>query len=373
LRQAAAAHHLDATHVEIAGRRYVQFCGNDYLGLSFHPQIIAAMGEVHQAGATASALITGLSPELVAAQSAVAQWKSTASALLLPSGYQANHAAVQTLTVLAKQSAGGGRFLIDKLSHASLLDAIGATALPLRVFPHNGIAKLKRLLDDAPADQLQIVITESIFSMDGDAADLPAIAELKRTHDFVLLLDEAHASGVYGPSGAGYAAELGLSAAVDVSVVTLSKALGCMGGAVCGSDDFCQAVANFGRAYIYSTGVAPAIASAVTAALNVLKCEPHRQQRVRALAKQVRQSLRAAGCDLPAGDSPIIPIILGSEDAALNAAAQLREAGILVAAVRPPTVPRGSSRLRITLCSEHTDEQIALLCRHIAPGMTGVI
>lgn len=366
LRRPVLAHHLDATLVEIDDRLYVQFCGNDYLGLSFHPQIIAAMASVHQAGATASALITGLSPEVVAAQNAIAKWKSAESACLLPSGYQANHAAVQTLAAVAKQSLGGGRFLIDKLIHASLLDAIGGSGLPFRVFQHNGMAKLKRLLSESPADQLQIVITESIFSMDGDAADLPAMVALKESHDFVLLLDEAHGSGVYGPNGAGYAAELGLTAAVDVSVVTLSKALGCMGGAVCSNADFCQAVANFGRAYVYSTGVAPSIAASVTAALDVLQHEPHRRQRVRTLAKHVRQSLRLAGCNLPPGDSPIIPIILGSEDVALTAAAQLREAGILVAAVRPPTVPRGSSRLRVTLCSEHTDEQIGLLCNQMA-------
>ena len=214
------------------------------------------------------------------------------------------------------------------------------------------------MLVEADAAELQVVVTESIFSMDGDSADLAMLAELKRQFGFLLVLDEAHAAGVYGPAGAGWAAELDLSSAVDLTVVTLSKAVGVIGGAVCGSADWIAAVVNFGRPYVYSTSPPPGIAAAITAALDVMVDEPDRQARVRRLAREVRARLVAAGLTLPPGDSPILPIVLGGEAEAVAAADHLAAAGLYVAAIRPPTVPRGTSRLRVTLSSAHTDEQI---------------
>ena len=196
-----------------------------------------------------------------AGSQAIAAWKGTEAAILLPSGYQANLAAIQTLAAIGKLT-GGARFLVDKLTHASLIDAIRGSGEPFRIFPHNHMAKLKRLLQESDKAALQVVVTESIFSMDGDAADLRAIAELKLEHEFFLLLDEAHATGVYGPAGAGLAAEYGLRQIVDVSILTLSKALGGIGGAVCGSAVFCEALVNYGRAYLFSTGVPAAVAAA---------------------------------------------------------------------------------------------------------------
>src|SRR5439155_926091 len=193
------------------------------------------------------------------------------------------------------------RFLLDKLVHASLLDAVRASGAVMRVFPHNHLGKLRRLLEDAEPSQMQVVVTESIFSMDGDAADLRGFAAIKKQLPFVLLLDEAHGSGVYGPNGAGYAAECGLSEIVDVSIVTLSKALGCIGGAVCGSHAFCDALLNLGRAYIYSTSIPPMVAAAAQAAVEVCRDEPQRQARLRELARFVRSEISQA-----AGDSPII-------------------------------------------------------------------
>ncbi len=250
------------------------------------------------------------------------------------------------------------RFLVDKLAHASLLDAIRATDAPWRIFPHNGMGKLQRFLDEADPKQLQIVVTESIFSMDGDAADLKLLAEMKHARPFVLLLDEAHASGVYGPNGSGLAAEYGLTDAVDIFVVTFSKAAGCVGGAICASKDFCQTAVNLGRAYIFSTNIPPAIAAGIEAAISVMRDEPERQQRVRLLARKLREQLREKGKVLPEGDSPIVPIIVGEESAALDLAKKLLKNNLLVGAVRPPTVPRGTSRLRLTLSCEHTEEEI---------------
>ena len=237
------------------------------------------------------------------------------------------------------------RFLVDKLVHASLIDAVRSTGAEMRVFPHNHLNKLRRLLQDAPRNQLQVVLTESIFSMDGDAADLAGIADLKTEFPFVFLLDEAHGSGVYGEHGTGYAAERRLREIVDVSIVTLSKALGCAGGAVCASQRFCDALLNVGRAYLYSTSVPPMIAAAAQVAIEICRDEPDRQRRVRDLARHVRAALRSMGMSIPEGDSPIIPVILGEDRCTLAAVDSLREKGLLVVAVRPPTVPRGTSRL----------------------------
>jgi 8-amino-7-oxononanoate synthase len=367
---------LDATHIEVDGRRYVNFASNNYLGLTHHPRVIEAASHSASAlgaGSGAAPLITGYGPAHESAERRIATWKGTQAAVLLPSGYQANVAAVQALAAIAEhrgiQSEGGGdgvRFLLDKLVHASLVDAVRSTGSPYRIFPHNHLSKLQRLLAEADPGQLQVVVTESIFSMDGDAADLAGLADLKARRPFVLLLDEAHASGVYGEGGAGLAAERGLRDVADVTVVTLSKALGSAGGAVCASTAVCDAVINYGRAYIYSTHLPPAAAAAAEAAIDVIADEPHRQRRVRALAIRVRSELRAAGLTLPPGDSPIIPITLGTERAALEAARAMQDQGLWVLAIRPPTVPRGTSRLRVTLCSEHHDDEIAQLVAALA-------
>ncbi len=368
LRERHPVHVIDATHVEIGGKRFINFSSNDYLGYTHHPQIIRATIEAaqsHGVGSGAAGLITGFTDQHARCEAAIARWKGTESAVLLPSGYQANLAAVQTAAALGGEGNSGVRFLIDKLAHASLIDAARATEMPIRIFPHNNLTKLARLLKDADPNQLQVVLTESIFSMDGDAADLASIAELKKSYRFMLILDEAHGSGVYGSSGAGYAAEVGLQNIVDVSIVTLSKAIGCIGGAACSSAPFRDALLNFGRAYIYSTSVPPFVAASVAAAIQAMLSEPQRQQRVRELARHVRQSLTRVGIKIPPGDSPIIPILFDSEQAALNAANQLRSQGLLVVAVRPPTVPAGTSRLRVTLSCMHSDEEIARLLQAV--------
>ena len=347
----------------------VNFAGNDYLGLSQHPAVVAAAIAALRGsgvGSGGSALITGYRAEHAALEAAIRRWKHTPAAVLVASGYQANHAAVQTLAALGER-AGGVRFLMDRLCHASLIDAVRASGQKFRVFPHNHLPKLRRLLEQTEAGAVQVVITESIFSMDGDAADLAGLAKLKREKGFLLLLDEAHGSGVYGPRGAGYAAEIGLGDLADVCVVTLSKALGCIGGVVCGSAAICRAVVQYGRGFIYSTSMPPAMAAAATAAIGVLAREPERQERVRDLARRLRQILDDLEVRIPPGDSPIVPIILGTASAALEAAAVLRQRGIFVPAIRPPTVGPGSSRLRITLCCEHTDAELHGLIEALIP------
>jgi 8-amino-7-oxononanoate synthase len=345
-----------AVTVERDGRAFVNFASNNYLGFTHHPRLLTAMRSAVNVGSGAAGLISGHSSAHALAEQTIANWKGAEAAILLPSGYQTNLAVIQTLGAIADahKTRSGVRFLIDKLAHASLIDAVRLGGHEFRVFPHNGLAKLERLLADAPDDQMQVVLTESIFSMDGDAADLAGFADLKRRHPFVLVVDEAHGTGVYGRQGAGLIEEMNQRAAVDISVVTLSKALGLAGGAACGSAAFIQAVENFGRAYIYSTAVPPLTAMLATEAVAICRDEPHYRNRVRELARQVRSALNGKfGCDV--NDSPIIPLQVGDPHRALAAAEQLQEQGLLVVAVRPPTVPPGTSRLRVTVSAAHTD------------------
>lgn len=355
-RSRSSVEHVDAVHLrDASGRTLVNFSSNNYLGLTHHSRMIAALADLSQSGAGAAGLISGHTTAHAAAEHAIAQWKQAEAALLMPSGYQANVAVVQAIAATASAAGRSVRFLVDKLAHASLIDAVRQHEIAYRVFPHNGLEKLARLLADAPADELQVVLTESIFSMDGDAADLAGLAALKQKHDFLLVVDEAHGSGVYGSHGAGLVNELGLRGAVDISVVTLSKALGVSGGAICASAKFINAVENFGRAFIYSTAVSPIIARLAQEAIVICFDEPQLQKRVRSHARRVRKALKI---ESPIPDSPIIPIVLGEAQRALDAAASLREQGLLIVAVRPPTVPVGTSRLRVTVSAAHADSEI---------------
>ncbi|HSZ59461.1 MAG TPA: 8-amino-7-oxononanoate synthase [Tepidisphaeraceae bacterium] len=352
---------LDSTHVQWRDRRFVNFASNDYLGLTHHPRVIEAAqraAAAYGAGSGASPLICGYTSAHASAENRISRWKGTEASVLLPSGYQANHAAVQTLATVAHRADHSMRFLLDKLCHASLIDAVRASGEEMRVFPHGNLDKLNRLLAGAAAGQVQVVATETIFSMDGDTADLAAIVELKKEFGFVLLVDEAHSSGAYGPGGSGLAAELGLSREIDISIATLSKAVGCAGGAVCGSRLYCDAMVNFARAYIYSTSLPASMAASAEAAIDVMEMEPRRQQRLRHIARRIRSALAERRLVVPRGDSPIIPVILGSESSALRAADFLAARGMLVPAIRPPTVARDSSRLRVTLSSEHSDDEV---------------
>ena len=327
-------------------------------------------------GSGAAGLITGYTPDHARAEADLAAWKQTEAAVILPSGYQANLAAVQTLHEIADASGKRIRFIVDRLAHASLIDAIrqieGVVGKPvMRVFPHNDVAKVERLLSDASADEMQVVVTESIFSMDGDAADLSSLAALKSRYDFALLVDEAHAAGVYGPDGSGLVAHLGLRDKVDITIATLSKALGVSGGAVCSSRAFADAVLNFGRAYIYSTSVSPIIARCTSRAIEICRREPERRTRVMQLASRVRSQLRDANVTLFEGDSPIIPILLNDESSAIDASKRLEAQGLLVLPVRPPTVPRGTSRLRVTVSCEHSDDEVLQLAGAITRIVSG--
>lgn len=346
--------------LRIAGRAYVQFCTNNYLGLASDPEVIAAAQEAtgnYGTGSGASRLVAGSMELHQQLEAALAAWKKTEAALVLPTGFMAN------LAVLTTLCGPDDRIVSDKLNHASLLDAATFSGAEHRVFAHRDAARcadlLAKPLRAGGAASREFVVSDTVFSMDGDVADLPALCRVAREGGALVFLDEAHASGVLGPTGAGLAEEQGVAGEIAVSVGTLSKALGSVGGFVAGAAAVIETLINEARPFIYTTALPPAASAAALAALGIVQREPQRRQRVLALAAHVKRELTAAG--FACGDSctPIIPVLMGTPERALEAAAHLREQGIWVPAIRPPTVKE--SRLRISLMATHSDAQIEQL------------
>lgn len=355
--------------IEIGGRRFINFSSNDYLGLANDPMLrqagSAAIREFG-VGAGASRLISGTQSPHVRLERALAKWKGTEAALCFSSGYAA---ALGTIPALVGKD---DVIVLDKLCHASLIDGAKLSDAILRVFPHNHLAKLESHLGWARReypDKRVIVVTESVFSMDGDRARLRELVELKKRFNALLMLDEAHAVGVIGPNGRGLAAEENLSDDVDVQMGTLSKALGASGGYICGSRDLIDWLINRARAFIYSTAPAPAVAAAASAAIDFLS-SPEGEERRLLLWKKInlmQELLPRSGLNKKAGvaSSAVFPWIVGDEQAALNLAAALQSESFLVPAIRYPTVAKGSARLRITVAALHKEDQIRSLCQAI--------
>ena len=370
--------------VKIGGRRFINFSSNDYLGLANDPRLreaaTAAIDEFG-VGAGASRLISGTQSPHVSLERALAQWKETEAALCFSSGYAA---ALGTIPALVTKN---DVVLLDKLCHASLIDAAKLSGSILRVFPHNHVGKLESHLEWARrehAGKRVLIVTESVFSMDGDRAPLRDIIELKKRFAALLMLDEAHAVGVVGPNGRGLAAAENLTDDVDVQMGTLSKALGASGGYICGSRDLIEWLINRARSFIYSTAPPPAIAAAALAAVDFLSSSQGEERRL-SLWKRIRlmrellPRLEVGRSALSAGllnntnqcstlndiGSAIFPLIVGNEKAALDLAAGLQSEGFLVPAIRYPTVAKGAARLRITVTAAHEGSQIQTLCETI--------
>lgn len=359
----------DGILVELDGRRLVNFSSNDYLGLA-HRQRLAEKKN-HPAGAGSSRLVCGTSPAHVDLEQALAAFKQTEAALTFSSGYAS---AVGSLQALLRK---GDVVILDKLSHASLIDGAKLSGATIRVFPHNDLDKLDRHLTWARKkidddDGRILVVTESVFSMDGDRAPLREIVELKEKHGALLLLDEAHAFGILGRGGRGLAAELGLAERVDLHLGTLSKAAGLSGGFLAGPRDFIDLCIQRARSFIYSTAPPPQLAAAATSSLALIAGEHGDRLRERLWKNLQQLSIELA---LPTGDSPppsaIVPILLGSSERALAAAAQLLDAGFLIPAIRYPTVPREQARLRLTVSAAHSKEQISAVARALKNLATG--
>jgi 8-amino-7-oxononanoate synthase len=337
------------------GRCLHNFASNDYLGLSIHPALTEAFIEGikrYGAGAASARLVCGSLPPHQSLEAAVAEAKGTEASLVFSSGFTT---AVGCLPAIV---GSGDTVVLDKLAHASLIDGARLSGATLRVFPHNDIEKLDRLLTalrSKDRDGRILVVTESVFSMDGDLCPLEAMVRVTESHDALLWLDEAHAFGVLGPRGMGLAAELGLQDRIAFQMGTFSKAAGLSGGYVAASADWIQLLINRARAFIYSTAPPPALAHACLTSLELIRSEEGN-----VLRKKLRDQLILAG-ESDALPTPIVPMILGENDSALAVAHRLEELGFLVPAIRFPTVPRGTARLRISHSAAHDQETVLLL------------
>ncbi len=346
--------------IHVDGRELVNFSSNDYLGLADSTELRAAMTEGVErfgAGAGASRLVCGTLRPHRDLEDALADFKGTEAALTFSSGYAA---ALGTIPAFAGT---GDTIILDKLCHASLVDAARLSGATIRVFPHNHLGRLEKLLQSVQGRAL--VVTESVFSMDGDRCPLAEIVELKDRHGAWLMLDEAHAVGVLGPEGRGLAAGLGLEGRVELQMGTLSKALGLSGGYLAASRQVIGWLINRARSLVYSTAVPPAIAHAGLAALTLVSGQPgeERRQRLWTRLAQLRPD------ETPA--SAIVPWIIGDEQMAMKISASLLADGFLIPAIRYPTVARGTARLRVTLSARHTEEQVCGLLA--ALGRAGLL
>ena len=360
----------DGPGVVVDGRRLVNFCGNDYLGLKSHPALSDALtrcAAVAGTGSGASHLVTGHGLEHERLEADLAQFTGRARALLFSTGYMANLAAVTCL------AARDSRIVMDRLCHASLIDAARLSGARLKRFAHaDAGAAAAALQRDAPSDA-DLLVTDGVFSMDGDLAPLPQLAQAAGAAAACLIVDDAHGLGVMGATGRGSLEHFNLdSVAVPILVGTLGKAFGCFGAFVAADADCIEWLLQTARSYIYTTALPPAVAAAARAALAVSMAEHWRRERVLQLAARLRRGAAQSGVRLLPSLSPIQPVVLGDAARALAVSEQLFAAGFWVAAIRPPTVPKGSARLRITLSAAHTEQQVDALLDALAKALREV-
>ena len=343
----------------VGGRTLIDFSSNDYLGLAHHPALAAAMSECASrtgAGSGASHLVTGHGIEHERLEAELAAFTGRERALLFSTGYMAN------VGVIAALADRGELVLLDRLSHASIIDGTVLSGARFKRYTHADADAACRILSDNP-DESVLVATDGVFSMDGDIAPLSRLAKAARTHNAWLVVDDAHGIGVLGKKGRGATEELS-SEDVPVLIGTLGKAFGSFGAFVAGSRDLIDFLIQRARSYIYTTALPQPVAAATRKALEMSQRESWRRERVLALTARFREGAREIGLPLMDSNTPIQPLLLGSSAAALQAQAELLEAGFRVAAIRAPTVAKGSERLRITLSAAHTEEQVdALIAR----------
>jgi len=354
----------DTRRLRVAGGpELTDFSSNDYLGLARHPALSAAMSECAArcgAGSGASHLVSGHGREHALLEEELAAFTGRERALLFSSGYMANLA---VMTVLAGR---GERVLLDRLCHASLIDGARLSGAVFKRYAHADARAAADLAADDPGHTV-LIATDGVFSMDGDVAPLPQLALTARARGLWLIVDDAHGLGVLGSTGRGALEALGLSPEdVPVLIGTLGKAFGSLGAFVAGSEALIELLIQKARTYIYTTALPQPVAAATRAALRVAQSEGWRRERVAALTARFRRAAAAAGVPLTASSTPIQPIVLADAGAALEAQRCLARAGFWVVAIRPPTVPQGAARLRVTLSAAHTENEVDELVSHLA-------
>jgi 8-amino-7-oxononanoate synthase len=368
-RQLRAVSMRDGVHCRVDGRDLLNFCSNDYLGLSQHPRMIAALRDAASegAGSTASHLVCGHGAQHAALEAELADWLQAPRALLFGSGYMANLAVVQALL-------GDGDLCVqDRLNHASLIDAARLAGCTLKRYPHVDAEGAARQLA-SHQDGAALLASDGVFSMDGDIAPLRALAQVAREQQATLYIDDAHGIGVLGEAGRGSVRAAGLASnEVPLRLVTFGKALGSVGAAVVGDADLIAHLAEAARPYIYTTALPPAQVAATREAVRLAQAGDDLRERLHANIERLKGGARSHGLALLESDTPIQPLVVGSDTHALAMAAELDARGYWVAAIRPPTVPEGSARLRITLSAGHDVEQIDGLLHALAHARDAVM
>jgi len=337
------------------GREVINFSSNNYLGLANHPALAAAAKAAidrYGSGSGASRLISGnmtLHEEL---EAKLAQFKNSEAALVFNSGFQAN------IGLLATLAGEGDAILSDSLNHASIIDGCRLSKAKTLVYAHCDLNELEACLKRAATARRRLIVTETIFSMDGDEAPLREIVELAEKYDAMVMVDEAHGTGVFGANGAGVVAKLGLASRVLIQMGTLGKALGGFGAYVAGSRALCDLLINRCRSFIFTTSLPPAVMAMALAAIDIVQSEPQRRDALRHNCQKLKHGLSQLGYELGQSESPILPLIVGDAGRCMALSAALLIRGVFAQGIRPPTVPVGTSRLRITSMATHSEAQI---------------
>jgi len=357
LRERSERETFQGVEIVLDGKELINFGSNDYLGLAGR-SLSTAVGDAVEAmgwGSGASPLVSGRGSFHVELESMLADFQQTESAILFPSGFAANLGTISTL------AGKGDVILSDAKNHASIIDGCRLSGARIVVYPHRDVEYVDMMLRQAGTFRRRLIVTDSLFSMDGDLAPLVELSDLAERHDAMLVVDEAHATGVFGENGRGIVEHLGIEDRVPVRVGTLSKALGSIGGFVVGPQYVVDWLSNRARPYVFSTAPPDAAAAAACHALDMVRYEPERRVSLLQKADALRQRLRGAGLNVGQSQSQIIPVIVGASEETMRIASALRQQGFFVPGIRPPSVPDGESLLRISVTSDHTDEMLDVL------------
>jgi len=346
------------THIEIEGKTYLSFCSNNYLGLASHSSVVKAVKdavEVYGWGAGASRLVSGNMTLHETLEKVISKFKRKEATIVFPTGYMANLGTISTLV------SSGDLVVCDKLNHASIIDGCRLSGADFRVYAHCNMEKLENILKKSSKYNHKLIVTDSVFSMDGGLAPLPDLVKITAKYNAMLMVDEAHGTGVFGQNGRGVVEHFNLGKEVDVVMGTLSKAIGSLGGYVSSDIELISYLRNKARSFMYTTALPPAVCAASIAGIKLIQENPSMRVSLWHNVRFIKDKLRLLNINTISSESQIIPILIGDTKKAVNISKLLYESGILIPAIRPPTVPVNTSRLRMTVMSSHTQSDLERL------------
>jgi glycine C-acetyltransferase len=355
LRRLKVVDSYEGSRIRMNNREMLLLCSNDYLGLANHPALRKAAMEAMERygfGAGASRLVSGTSALHQALESRLAFFKGTEAALVFNSGYAANTGIIPAI------AGAGDLILSDSLNHASIVDGCRLSKAQVKIYRHRDSEQVETLLKNNLQAKRKLIVTDGVFSMDGDIAPLPDLVYLSEKYNAILMVDDAHGTGVLGQTGKGTVEHYGLSGRVHIQMGTLGKALGSFGAFAAGSKELIDFLINCSRSFIYSTALPSSVCAASLAAIDVLEQEPERRDRLWNNRNRFANGLRSIGISTGASETPIVPVIIGDSGRALKAAEKLFEYGVYATAIRPPTVPADAARIRTTVSAAHSDADI---------------